>query len=187
MIESYYIGKAKYYKNKCKFCGKDYEGTGKIYCSKSCRAKDTGVGNGVKTGKWVECIVCKKTIWRKGSLLKKRNIFYCSKKCLGKVNGERLGNSLRGKPREKYLEEGNPNWKGDEVGYEGLHGWVRKQLGKPTKCIKCNSMKNLEWANKSREYKRDVNDWLSLCRSCHAKYDQILKNRHRDSKGKFIG
>ena len=28
-----------------------------------------------------------------------------------------------------------------------------------------------EWANISGEYKRDLNDWMNLCVSCHKKYD----------------
>jgi len=67
--------------NICKYCKNNYFGYGKIYCSKSCRAKDTGVGHGTKTGKHVLCHICKKEIWRKGYSLKQHKLFFCSNRC----------------------------------------------------------------------------------------------------------
>lgn len=65
-----------------------------------------------------------------------------------------------------------PWWKGDKVGYRGLHMWIRRERGNPTFCTHCPSIKNLEWANISGEYKHDIADWLELCRKCHRKYDK---------------
>lgn len=62
-------------------------------------------------------------------------------------------------------------WGGDNVGYAWMHKWVRKNKVKPGACEHCGEVKKLEWANKSREYKRDLDDWLALCRLCHRKYD----------------
>jgi len=106
------------------------------------------------------------------------------------------------KEARKNISEGHKGekayqWKGDNVGYETLHKWVRKQLGKPTKCVKCKTKtaKRYVWANKSGEYKRDINDYEWTCRKCHMKEDgrvnkNLLKNVpnnvKRDSKGKFI-
>lgn len=69
--------------------------------------------------------------------------------------------------------EQSPNWKGDNVGTNALHEWVKKNLGRPMKCEHCNTTtaKKFEWANKSQEYKRELSDWLRLCTKCHAKYD----------------
>jgi len=40
--------------------------------------------------------------------------------------------------------------------------------------------KRYEWAlRKGREYKRDVNDFIQLCTSCHHKYDGHVKNLPR--------
>ena len=74
----------------------------------------------------------------------------------------------------------NPNWKGDDVTYIGLHSWVWRNKGRPKKCEHCGTTtaKRFEWANKSHEYKRDLTDWIRLCTSCHKKYDmtpEILK------------
>ena len=69
-------------------------------------------------------------------------------------------------------------WKGEKVGYVGLHAWVQRKLGKPKQCEHCKEIiKNtyhIHWANKSGNYKRDLADWLRLCRWCHEKYDSRL-------------
>lgn len=71
--------------------------------------------------------------------------------------------------------EKNPNWKGDDVGYSGLHAWVHRNLGKAKICSKCGITKGIQWANKSHDYKRKKNDWISLCQVCHHRYDGITK------------
>lgn len=67
-------------------------------------------------------------------------------------------------------DEKHPNWKGDNVGYNALHSWIQKKLGKPSKCDKCKTIKakRFEWANISGKYMRDLNDWKRLCAKCHA-------------------
>jgi len=72
--------------------------------------------------------------------------------------------------------EKNYNWKGDKVGYSALHKWVYKKLGKAILCSWCFSSKNVEWANISENYKRDINDWIQLCRRCHMIKDKRLEN-----------
>lgn len=66
------------------------------------------------------------------------------------------------------------NWKGDKVGYRGLHQWVNRRLGKPMCCDMCGDLKKsrYHWANKSHEYKRDITDWIRLCAKCHKEYDK---------------
>lgn len=67
----------------------------------------------------------------------------------------------------------NGMWKGDDVGYQPLHAWVRRQLGNPQHCENCDTTtaKKFEWANLSGQYKRDITDWARLCTSCHRVYD----------------
>lgn len=65
----------------------------------------------------------------------------------------------------------HPNWKSDKVGYNAIHSWIYRTLGKVDRCDnKCNNIniKRYEWANISGEYKRDVIDWKRLCSKCHA-------------------
>lgn len=65
-------------------------------------------------------------------------------------------------------------WKGDNIGYHGMHQWIKKTYGKPIKCERCNSTKFVQWANKSHRYDReDRSDWIQLCSKCHYFYDNI--------------
>lgn len=82
----------------------------------------------------------------------------------------------KGKKFIQITGEKNTNWKGGEVGYFSLHNWVKRHLGSPEKCEHCGTTekkdpKFFQWANKSHEYKRDLTDWIRLCRTCHDKYD----------------
>ena len=81
----------------------------------------------------------------------------------------------KGKRYPQITGEKNSQWKGNKVKYTGLHLWVMRWLGKPKKCDKCGTEKSkrFEWANKSREYKRDLTDWIRLCKSCHNKFDNV--------------
>jgi len=67
----------------CKQCDKEYTSNAMLYCSRSCRAKHTGVGNGIKTGAFVNCSTCDSQLWRKGSLILKSKNHFCDKKCFG--------------------------------------------------------------------------------------------------------
>ena len=99
------------------------------------------------------------------------------------------GSFIKGEHRSKDTEfkkgqlfgENHHNWKGSDVGYFALHTWVYRNLGKATKCNKCGSEKNVQWANKSRKYLRNINDWLQLCIKCHNEYDKgfwgAIKNK----------
>lgn len=64
-------------------------------------------------------------------------------------------------------------WKGDCVGYDGLHHWIRRHKPPSETCEHCHQKKPLQAANISGEYKRDVNDYIWLCRKCHTAYDEI--------------
>lgn len=69
--------------------------------------------------------------------------------------------------------EANPQWRGEAIGYKGLHNWVKANKEKPSRCEDCGvSDVPLSWANLSHEYKRDLADWAALCRSCHGLRDR---------------
>lgn len=80
--------------------------------------------------------------------------------------------------KENYVNQGLPKgedhhlWKGDEVKYCALHQWLYRQLGKAKQCMYCGSTNNVQWANISRKYKRDISDWMELCAKCHYGYDR---------------
>lgn len=67
-------------------------------------------------------------------------------------------------------------WKGDSVGIDALHTWIRKRLPKPNKCQSCQEAAPYDLANISNLYKRDLSDWEWLCRKCHMDKDGRKNN-----------
>lgn len=131
---------------------------------------------------------------RKGAKLSSMHIELLRKVHTGKIvsmeTRRKLSNALQGRvftedTKQKMSishkgrdEDKSNSWKGSSVGYSGLHKWVIKNLGSPLECENCGlegckngSKWNIHWANKSREYKRILNDWLALCAKCHKQYD----------------
>lgn len=115
---------------------------------------------------------------------KKRGKF-CSRKCGDKMRKGKH-NSIKTefkKDQIPYIAEhpeiaprdaNHFNWKGDKVGYGALHAWIKRRLAKPMACNHCGEIKSLDLANKSHLYKRELNDWLWLCKKCHTKYDDSV-------------
>ena len=102
----------------------------------------------------------------------KRNgtrVSFCSNKC--RLTSLCLSNKQRS-------GENSPSWKGDEIGYNGLHARIVSALGKPKECEFCGKKndkpKAVDWANKSGEYKKSISDFFALCKSCHKRYDLFL-------------
>lgn len=89
--------------------------------------------------------------------------------------GKKISETITGKPRIHLRGEKNAKWLGEKVSYRNLHRWVERELGKPGNCENCGkdglSGREIQWANKSHEYKRVLGDWLRLCVKCHRKYD----------------
>jgi len=80
----------------------------------------------------------------------------------------------KGKKLPKRSNENHFAWKGNNAGYTAKHIWVYGIKGKPIICEHCGNQAK-HWANIDHKYKRNINDYLSLCVSCHRKYD--FKNR----------
>ncbi len=89
----------------------------------------------------------------------------------------KMTREVRAKISTSMSGEKAHNWKGNKVGYQALHVWVRKTLGEPRVCGVCSTQtaKKYEWANISREYLRKVDDWQRMCTSCHHKFDESRK------------
>jgi hypothetical protein len=103
------------------------------------------------------------------------------------------------------MKGNNFGWKGDKIGYHGIHAWLRREFGKANKCENINCEHKSKRFNYAllREHKMErkkENFWM-LCQSCHEKYDitkkqklklyfcskNAVKNRIRNKKGQFIG
>lgn len=65
--------------------------------------------------------------------------------------------------------------------YQNIHAWIRRHYGTATKCSfdPTHKTKRFDWANISGEYKKDISDYIQLCRSCHKKMD--FKEEHPNS------
>ena len=98
---------------------------------------------------------------------------------------EKRVSSYRGKERpfnfQKHGGENHWNWKGESVSYWALHKYITFHRGRPKMCEICKKTdaKQYDWANKSHEYKRDLEDWIRLCRKCHIAYDRSAKKEQR--------
>lgn len=89
-------------------------------------------------------------------------------------------------------KEKHGNWKGDKVGYSGIHHRLRRWIGKPNYCEKCKTTeaKRFVWANKSQKNLPDFSDWMRLCDKCHKKYDRKLYGKtwfKKGEKGYWLG
>lgn len=132
------------------------------------------------------CPICQ-TVFNKPSKTSSKQWsrrFCCSMSCAAKYRGSpwlekhkmKKGSQL-GKSTQFKKGEGrgykNINWKGDKVGYYGLHTWIQRQYGKPQFCEECKTSERrlYHWANISGKYLRDRNDWKRMCVPCHKKFD----------------
>ncbi len=93
--------------------------------------------------------------------------------------------SFKQKISEANIGNNNGMWKGDTVGYGGIHDWVKFHIERPKKCICCGKEKTLEVTNISGKYLRSLNDWEWLCRKCHMEKDGRI--HERDKFGRFCG
>lgn len=127
----------------------------------------TKIDNKTSNGKYKRnCTICLKDFNTTLTEIKRGGGNCCSRYCWYKKL-----------TRDIPKEEKSWAWKGDNVGKAALHNWVERKLGKPRLCEHCKTKKakQFDWANKSQEYKREISDWIRLCRSCHAKYDYKTK------------
>ena len=148
-------------------------------------------GNYIKTEDHKRKIGEANSISLKGRKLSKTHIDNIKLATIKRIKEDGFGFQKGNSHSERWKEmkktqigENSPNWKGDKVGYWGVHDWIQKKLGKPKKCEHCgkigmynyrkNGVKvwNIQWANKTGKYLRDINDWLQLCSKCHSEYDK---------------
>lgn len=114
----------------------------------------------------------------RASLLKMSLSKLNSKGMLGKKHTDatkkRIGEAIRG----KFTGSDSHQWKGESVGYDALHKFVRKYFIKLKICSKCGTEKNVDLANITGIYNRDFSNWDWLCRKHHIESDGRFQ-RHR--------
>src|SRR3990167_6813766 len=121
------------------------------------------------------CIGCKRIFNRKKHYFGAQwiRVKYCSRQCFGK--------KLSVIKYELYKDETkHPRWKGDNVGYYGVHDWITKHFGQPKKCEVCglnDKKRKYHWANLTDDYLRDRSNCKRMCVSCHRLYDYRRSNK----------
>jgi len=117
------------------------------------------------------------------------NILIARKMGLNMKGSKRTAESIE-KLRQTKLNEKNPMWKGENVQYTALHGWIRSRKSKPEFCEECKSRPPRDLANISGEYKRNIDDFKWLCRKCHmlsdGRYYPAIRNLVERKKRKKI-
>jgi hypothetical protein len=78
---------------------------------------------------------------------------------------------IKGKKCPQLSGSNNGLWKGDNVGYDALHDWVKRHLPKPDLCQSCNKAPVTDLACVTGAYSRDFDNWRYFCRECHRRYD----------------
>lgn len=135
----------------------------------------------MQTGQLIFCVQC--------GIKPKVGLKFCGHPCYWKYRSENkmYPPSQKGKSHtqewkdrmSKKMKEIMPRgensrfWKGSNIAYSTVHIWLLNNFKKEF-CELCGIKdKRMEWANISGEYKRDRFDFLSLCKSCHFKFDDV--------------
>jgi hypothetical protein len=111
----------------------------------------------------IKCEICSVGFNKPRCHIKRNKHHFCSIGCRNKWQSI------------NFSGDKNPRWKGDEAGYVSLHAYIKKRLIKPTSCQNCNKNEKLDLANKSKNYTRNLDDWMWICRTCHYHYDRNTK------------
>lgn len=139
-----------------------------------------------------KCFRCTGVVWNKGTkgIMKANSASFKKGQRVSTATEIKKGQRLSPKtefkkgdtPWSKLNKEKMPRneshhfWKGEDAGYVSKHKWVSKMKGKPSFCEGCGreDQKRYEWANLSGNYKREVEDYIRLCKSCHERHDKKL-------------
>lgn len=140
-----------------------------------------------KNGKNIECVQCGKLFYV--PKVRFATARYCSYRCVGKsregkpITGEHLKNMLKGMEGRivpSLFKVGHKPWhkdvplKGEQASYSAIHWWVRKRKPRPPVCEMCGEKRRMHWANIDFEYRRDLEDYVSLCSPCHGSFDRDM-------------
>jgi len=116
-------------------------------------------------------------LYNEKTRFKKGHIGYGKGKHLSEEHKRKISEAKKGKPHYNQREERAYNWKGDKAGKDAMHHWVEKWRGKPNYCEICGTTEKriYDWANIDHKYRRVLDDYIRVCRSCHRKYDLKYK------------
>lgn len=118
---------------------------------------------------WLCICGCNKEVEVRGSHLRSGDVKSCG--CLSReLASKRLSIYATS---TKHKGSGNPAWRGLDATYSAFHSWLTRNYGKE-KCEHCGSVtKRLDWALiKGKRYQHNRDNFMTLCRGCHIKYDK---------------
>jgi hypothetical protein len=95
------------------------------------------------------------------------------------MKGKKHSDKSIAKMKLLRVGENHWNWKGEKTCYTAVHKWVERHKGRPQLCEICgttSSSERYDWANKDHKYRRELNDYIRLCRKCHRVYDKKHNN-----------
>ena len=125
------------------------------------------------------CKMCKKRFESNSAYAYKKGRKTCSILCRNRYVTHYMDKEkFRRNAALSKLGSKNPNWKGKNVTYGALHGWMRNHMTKLDFCEKCKKVPPYDLANISQKYLRELSDWEWLCRRCHMLKDGRLDRLH---------
>ena len=112
-----------------------------------------------------------------------------SKERKQKISKAHIGKILSTETRQRIskshiglrMGELNNMWKGNQVGYSGLHRWIGKYFPKPKDglCQMCHQVPLEEAANITGILNREFKNWAWFCYKCHKLFDNIIERNLR--------
>ena len=135
-----------------------------------------------------ECLLSLKIIYNKimpsGIYKRTKEWYRIHDEAMKKTRGRIVSADVRKRIGDAQRGEKHWNWKGENVKYRRLHGWLVLTYGKANHCEECRDKhaKVYDWANISGEYKRDPSDYKQLCRKCHIKFDETPSKKQLRKK-----
>lgn len=78
------------------------------------------------------------------------------------------------------------NWKGDDIGYAGVHRRVKKKFPKSELCMICKENPATELANITGIYKDENKNWVWSCHRCNLIYDNVGRRAWITRKKKYL-
>jgi len=164
---------------------------------------------------WVdkECPICWEMFYVRPSYVNKAKC--CSKKCLNIFQLKRIkfickycwceyerrpselkihwssycSDDCKHKSFTPFFWEDNYQWKWDNITYRTIHRWVENNKWKAIVCSKCWKTKEewmIHWSNIDHKYRRNLDDYVSLCVKCHKAYDKTIKQNTTEIKKEDI-
>lgn len=149
---------------KCLYCQKEFNKP--YFCSKKNWLKTKFCSQKCAGNAW-KGHKPPKSAFKKGHLSWNKDKHFKLNDCLDKWRKNNNGG----------FGKSHPGWKGENAKNNAIHMWVKANKVKPNKCFNCGKIGNsrqLHWSNIDHQYKRNLDDYIARCPSCHKKYD--LKN-----------